>query len=127
MRRRGSPPSCKERPLLSTSLDVDLPMASPDPTERWPQTIRLVRVPPPAGVGVLSITKNRRTTHYTFQEIRCDIGGRGFAVHRLGLGSVYHVRVGQPRDCTCDCLGFLQHGHCKHVLGLQALIGHGLL
>jgi hypothetical protein len=67
------------------------------------------------------------TTHYTLHEIRCDIGGRGFAVHRLGLGRLYHVRVGTPSECSCECLGFLRHGNCRHVLGLLGLIRRGLL
>lgn len=116
--------------MPSTLFDVEIPMPPLEPTEapvHPPQTIRLLRVPGPATPGVLSITKDRRTLFYTFREIRCDIGGRGFAVHRLGLGNLYHVRVGRQRDCSCDCLGFLRHGRCKHVLGLSALIGHGLL
>ncbi len=91
------------------------------------RTIRLVRPPTQDGVGVLSITTGRTTQFYTFHEIPCSIGGRGFAVHRLGLGNLYHVRVGRRADCSCECLGFLAHGRCKHVLGLLALIKHGLL
>ncbi len=116
--------------MLSTCLDIEVPMPPFEPTEappHPPRTIRLLRLPQEAQAGVLSITKDRRTVFYAFHEIRCDIGGRGFAVHRLGLGNLYHVRVGRPRDCSCDCLGFLRHGRCKHVLGLSALIGHGLL
>jgi hypothetical protein len=60
-------------------------------------------------------------------EIPCEIGGRGFEVHRLGLGELYHVRVGAPQDCSCECLGFLRHGHCKHILGLLTLLQNGLL
>ena len=73
------------------------------------------------------ITAGGRTTHYVVWEIRCEIGGRGFAVHRLGLGEVYHVRVGRRADCSCECLGFLRHSHCRHVLGLLALIREGKL
>ena len=58
----------------------------------------------------------------SIREIRCDIGGRGFAVHRLGLGHLYHVRVGRSHDCSCECKGFLYHGYCRHILGLLALI-----
>jgi hypothetical protein len=95
--------------------------------ERPPRVIRLLRRPDRFGVGLLCITKDRKTHYYVFKEIPCEIGGRGFAVHRLGLANLYHVRVGKPRDCSCDCMGFLAHGRCKHLLGLQALIGHGLL
>ncbi len=91
------------------------------------RSIRLLHRPGRDGLGLLRITKDRRTHYYVFREIRCDIGGRGFAVHRLGLGSLYHVRVGSDRESSCECLGFLRYGRCKHVQGLSALIGHNLL
>ena len=91
------------------------------------RSIQLSRSPTMDGVGVLRITVGSKSQFYTFREIRCDIGGRGFAVHKLGLGTLYHVRVGDPEVCSCECLGFLAHGHCKHVLGLRALIRRGLL
>ena len=91
------------------------------------RVIRLERPTTIDGVGAFSVRVGERTTYYTLHEIRCDIGGRGFAVHRLGLGELYHVRVGQPAECSCECLGFLRHGHCRHVLGLLALVKRGLL
>lgn len=91
------------------------------------RTIRLVRSPAADGVGVFGITADGRMQFYTLHELRCDIGGRGFAVHRLGMGTVYHVRVGKPDDCSCECLGFLRWGRCKHVAGLRALIKEGVL
>ena len=92
-----------------------------------PRTIRLVRSPKNDGVGVFGITAGRRSQFYAVVEIPCEIGGRGFAVHRLGMGTLYHVRVGDPHDCSCECLGFLRWGRCKHVAGLKALIRQGLL
>jgi hypothetical protein len=97
------------------------------PTPRLPRTIRLVQPPDQHGVAVFTVHAGRAAAHYTFREIPCDIGGRGFAVHRLGLGRLYHVRVGRPEDCSCECLGFLAHGHCRHILGLLALIREGKL
>jgi hypothetical protein len=91
------------------------------------RTISLTRSPTADGVGVFRITVGGRSQFYTFREIRCDIGGRGFAVHRLGLGSLYHVRVGRPEECSCECLGFLSRTSCRHVLGLRALIRQGFL
>jgi hypothetical protein len=99
-------------------------MAGPPTPER---VIRLIRPTTLDGVGVFSVRVGTRTTFYALYEICCDIGGRGFAVHRLGLGELYHVRVGRPADCSCECLGFLRHGRCRHVLGLLALIRRGLL
>jgi hypothetical protein len=91
------------------------------------RAIRLIRPPGRDGIGVFCIRQRERVTYYTMRELPCQIGGRGFAVHRLGLGELYHVRVGLPADCSCECLGFLRHGHCKHVAGLLTLIRHGLL
>ena len=99
-------------------------MPVPSTPER---VIRLIRPTTLDGVGVFSVCAGGRTTFYALHELRCDIGGRGFAVHRLGLGELYHVRVGAPEECSCECLGFLRHGHCRHVLGLLALVSRGLL
>jgi hypothetical protein len=30
-------------------------------------------------------------------------------------------------SCSCECMGFLAHGHCKHVEGLLALMREGQL
>jgi hypothetical protein len=99
-------------------------MATARQTDR---SIRLVRSPAIDGVGVFCIKLGETTTFYTLHEIPCAIGGRGFAVHRLGLGELYHVRVGAREECSCECLGFLRHGYCRHVLGLLTLIEHGKL
>lgn len=87
-----------------------------------PRTIRLELPPDARGVGAFSITSGRRTHFYAFREIPCEIGGRGFEVHKLGVGAMYHVRVGEPPHTSCECLGFLRHDHCKHTEGLAALI-----
>ena len=92
-----------------------------------PRTIRLVRSPARDGVGVFSVTAGGRPCYYTLHEIACEIGGRGFAVHRTGLGTLYHGRVGAPLDCMCECKGFLYRNCCRHVLGLLALIRKGKL
>ncbi len=92
--------------------------------QRW---IRLMRAPTGDGIGVFCVRDSKTTVYYTFCEIPCAIGGRGFAVHRLGIGNLYHVRIGEPRHCACECLGFLRHGYCKHILGLLALAQHGKL
>lgn len=91
---------------------------------RW---ILLMRAPTVDGVGVFCVRDRRSTVYYTFHEIPCMIGGRGFAVHRLGLGHLYHVRVGAAADCSCECLGFLRYAYCRHIQGLLALTQHGKL
>lgn len=91
------------------------------------RTICLMRPLDDRGVGVFCVTVAEKSTHYVLHEIPCEIGGRGFAVHRLGLGNLYHVRVGRPEDCSCECPGFLYRSQCRHVLGLLALVREGKL
>jgi hypothetical protein len=91
------------------------------------RSIRLLRSPGHDGAGLMTISTERTTAYYVFREIPCDIGGRAFALHRLGLGNLYHVRVGAPEECSCECPGFLHHQKCKHVLGLLALTGHRMV
>lgn len=97
-------------------------MIEPRPPVR---TIRLLRRPTADRVGVFWIRVGDELALYPFHEIRCDIGGRGFAVHRWGTRRWYHVRVGVPADCSCECLGFLFRRRCRHVLGLRTLIRRG--
>jgi hypothetical protein len=91
------------------------------------RTIRLLRPQSGNDAGIMTITTAKQMHYYVFKEIPCAIGGRAFALHRLGLGNLYHVRVGTPEECSCECLGFLHHRKCKHVLGLLALTGHEMI
>jgi hypothetical protein len=91
------------------------------------RTIRLIRPPAADGVGVFRVCVGEKASLYAVHEIPCEIGGRGFAVHRLGLGDLYHVRIDTLEESTCECLGFLRHGYCKHVGGLYALVQAGKL
>jgi SWIM zinc finger len=99
-------------------------MSEPAGRER---TVRLVRLPTVDGAGIFCIDDANRTVFYAFHEIPCTIGGRGFAVHKLGLGTLYHVRVGRAADCSCECLGFLSRGNCRHILALLALVKQKLI
>jgi hypothetical protein len=103
-------------------------MASKPATRKPPRrTVGLVRSPAADGVAVVHFAVGKDEGFYAVYEVPCEIGGRGFAVHRLGLGTLYHVRVGAPEDTSCECKGFLRHGHCKHTRGLLALIEVGKL
>jgi hypothetical protein len=61
-----------------------------------------------------------------YREIPCEIGGRAFMVLRQTLtalggepdivnGLTYHVRISDQEGDSCDCLGWLKWGKCKHV------------
>ena len=50
-----------------------------------------MRPPYADGIGVFCIETDGKCQFYTFREIRCDIGGRGFAVHRWGTRRPPHV------------------------------------
>ena len=89
--------------------------------------VRLMRPPDESGIGVLALTRGKKTHFYAFKEVPSQIGGRAFALHRLDADEVYHVRIGHPSQCSCECMGYLRHGNCKHLKGLLALIGQRLL
>lgn len=91
------------------------------------RSIRLIRPPSIDGVGVFCVSVGEESAYYALREVPCAIGGRGFAVHRLGLGNLYHVRIGRPEECSCECKGFLFRSTCRHVLGLLALVREGKL
>jgi hypothetical protein len=97
------------------------------PKARAARSIRLVHPPNRDGVAIFCVTAEDGLSFYALRELRCDIGGRGFAVHRLGLGTLYHVRIGSPAECSCECEGFVYRSQCRHVLGLLALVRAGLL
>ena len=89
------------------------------------RAVALVRSPEADGVGVVKLTLGKVVQHYVFWEIPCEIGGRGFAVHRLGIGDLYHMRVGTRVNCSCECMGWYAHESCKHVGALKALARQG--
>ena len=97
------------------------------PKKALQRSIRLELHPSKTGTGVFCVKLGEKQQYYTFREIPCEIGGRGFILHRLGLGTPYHVRVGKPAESSCECLGFLRHGHCKHIAALDTLLKNELL
>ena len=97
------------------------------PETKPARSIAVFRPGGPDGVAVVRITAGKKSAFYVVKELPCEIGGRGFAVHRLGVAPLYHVRVGKPEDTSCECLGYLARGVCRHALGLKALTDAGLL
>ncbi len=71
--------------------------------------------------GVMRITAEGVSTYYRYREIPCEIGGKGFEVWRFAASEPYYVRVGTPRTCFCDCIGFTARTTCRHILALIAI------
>jgi hypothetical protein len=76
--------------------------------------------------GVIRIVVGKMIEEYTVSRIASDFG-TGFQLDKIGWDETnYHVNL-DGKSSTCDCKGHLQHGHCKHCDGLQALVNHDKL
>src|SRR5262249_28321117 len=99
--------------------------------------VRTVRWVDPAGHTVLAIAERKAGSRkpayviedvYTVAEFDSPLG-RAFHLtkhgRRGGLPAPEHdvLLAVNPQDCRCDCKGFEHAGRCRHVAGLQALIG----
>ena len=61
-------------------------------------------------------------TPYSVAPLAIDpaIGHKAFRFHKLTADdAVYDVHA-DTQGLQCQCLGFLRHGHCKHVQTIQA-------
>ncbi len=98
-----------------------------------PRSVRLLEdaTADTQGWFAIRLTVGQDSAAYLVRSIPCAIGGLAFEVEKLNdaLQSIeqYHVRIGTPQDCSCDCPGFTYHAHCKHVEGLLALDQGGCL
>lgn len=83
--------------------------------------------------GYLTIETGRTGCLYRVAEFPPGWDGRGFTLTKITPGtdsesdsySCFVARNGQ--DKSCECRGFLAHGHCKHLDSLAALIANGWL
>ncbi len=90
--------------------------------------VRLCIRPEGTSTGVMRITVGEERADYFLTALPADFG-HGFQVEKIGLHEnepPYHVNIDADRK-TCECKGFLRHGHCKHSDGLAALIAAGRL
>jgi hypothetical protein len=98
------------------------------PRPKPQRSIRLEVRPEGDGLGIVRITVGREYADYFLTPIPADFG-RGFKVEKVGLtvnDPPYHVNIDGDKR-SCECKGFLHHGHCKHADGLAALIAAGRL
>jgi hypothetical protein len=102
--------------------------ATPSTRQRKPRTkpqrhIRLCVKPCDGAPGVVRITVDTQSDDYFLTPLATDFG-KGFLVEKIGHEESYHVNVNGERS-SCECLGFLKHGNCKHRDGLAALVAAG--
>src|SRR2546421_1487433 len=90
------------------------------------RTVRLTTTD--AGTSALVIRQKQgnraeQVDAYFLEPIPSQMGGRGLILHKHD-GTSYCVRL-DGSDSSCDCKGFVSHGHCKHCESLLALQQRG--
>jgi hypothetical protein len=72
--------------------------------------------------SLLHLTLGKEEHHYYLSELPSDFG-RAFRLDKFYSqgGGRYDVLI-EGAYGSCECLGFLRHGHCKHVDGLRQLV-----
>jgi len=98
------------------------------PRSKPVRSIRLEVRPERDELGIVRITIGKEHANYFISEIPADFG-RGFKVEKIGLSvndPPYHVNIDGDKK-TCECKGFLHHGHCKHADGIAAIVAAGRL
>jgi hypothetical protein len=104
------------------------PASQRKPRTKPQRSVRLEVRPEDNGLGIVRLTVGKDYADYFLTEIPADFG-RGFTVEKIGLHAndpAYHVNIDKDKK-SCECKGFLCHGHCKHSDGLAALIAAGRL
>lgn len=114
---------------IVTRTDPDLPKCGELPRGgelAWWARRRLLRL----------ATDRRTQRNYRVRELdgidRSEFAGRCFALDKLDPGSdpeadAYVILVadrGEGWD-SCECKGFLRHGHCSHLGGLRVVLAKG--
>jgi hypothetical protein len=81
---------------------------------------------------LVEMTIGKESFAYFVKKIHADFG-MGFEFRKIEVNGMsensdetYHVHYDPARrSSTCDCLGGLHHGHCKHQEAIVALINSG--
>jgi hypothetical protein len=102
-------------------------VTKPRPRVKRRRIINLSRKPLPTMPGVVRIqVGDEPWTDYNPAKIPSDFGTAFRLVKVLGPCSRYDVLLDGERS-TCVCKGFLRHGYCKHIDGLETLVNRGAL
>ncbi len=95
------------------------------PRPRPARSVQVLIAAEPGACAAVELTVGKRSAAYLVTELAADFG-RGFLVEKAGDPAAYHVNIDGAKR-SCECKGFLHHGHCKHADGLAALIAAGRL
>jgi hypothetical protein len=110
-------------------------VSPPRPRVKPARKVNWVWRHPEHGYGVMRVheTVGRKAVvdDYFILPIPADFG-LAFEVTKLvpgkGADTRYAVNLGgEGEPATCECKGFLAHGHCRHLEGLAALRAAGRL
>src|SRR5262249_3178628 len=113
---------------MQMNANTSAPARQRKPRQKPQRFVQLCIRPEGTAPGIVRIRVGKENADYFLTAIATDCG-RGFFVEKVGIdrdSAKYHVNIdGEKR--TCECKGFLRHGHCKHADGLAALIARGHL
>jgi hypothetical protein len=75
--------------------------------------------------GVVLVTEKRgrkeTTDAYIVSAVPTQLGGLAFSFRRITERDgetelpIYHILLGGDGVTTCECLGFLRYGRCRHL------------
>jgi hypothetical protein len=91
------------------------------------RSLRLVCWNEAQRLGVLSITVGKESATYSLVEIEAGFADRAFRISKVstdGVEADYAVAL-ERQGHSCECLGFLRHGHCKHSDSIRKLLELG--
>lgn len=78
-------------------------------------------------IGVVRVDEGKKTDLYRVERAACEFGD-AFRMGKVKVEGVsytvettYDVNIDGHKS-TCDCMGFSQYGHCRHVDSLQKLL-----
>lgn len=99
--------------------------ATPTAKTRKPvaRTMRLMYWSARERNGVLVVTEGKKVDSYVLREIEPGYAERAFEFKKDG-GDTHHVAL-ERQGHTCDCRGFVAHGHCRHASAALKLLEMG--
>ena len=66
------------------------------------------------GLRFLTIRVGKQIDLYWLSDVPTPLDGRVFKLDKFGSADSYHVVLTRGEQ-SCDCMGHLRWGHCKHA------------